>query len=202
MTEQDKPAFSAAMMGAGEVYNREISKQLLQIYFATLSRLSIEQVEGAMASHMRDPQAGQFFPKPADLIRQIAGTQFEQHRAIEDRAALAWACIDHQIRSKGAYGTLTLDDKQALATVKAMGGWRDLCMRTTEQLVWARKEFISMYKSFERTPLEALPENLPGLIALSQHKSEASNQLKSLSEGLAAFGGRGMKRLGGPSNAN
>lgn len=75
MQDQDKAAFRDMMMAAGEVYGREITKPLLQMYFAALAQIGIDQVQGAMMAHMQNPDSGQFFPKPADLIKQMTGTR-------------------------------------------------------------------------------------------------------------------------------
>lgn len=195
MQDQDKAAFRDMMMAAGEVYGREITKPLLQMYFSALAPMSIEQAQSAMMAHMRNPDSGQFFPKPADLLRGVVGTSKQQEAAIEDRAAIAWACIERDIRRIGSYGTLKLDDKQALATVKAMGGWKELCACDAAKLEWKRKEFISMYETYERTPLDALPSSLPGRIELSEHKAAGRGQLQSLAEGVAKYRA-GPKLLG------
>lgn len=197
MLDTDKQEFRSMMMAAGEVYGREITKPLLQMYFAALAPLSIEQAQAAMMAHMQNPDNGQFFPKPADLLRGVTGTSKQQAAAIEDRAAIAWACIERDIRRIGSYGTLKLDDKQALATVKAMGGWREICMCDESKLEWKRKEFIRMYETFERTPLEALPSSLPGLIELSEHKSAGREQLQSMADGVAKYRNSGPMLLGG-----
>lgn len=190
MQEQDKSAFRDMMMAAGEVYGREITKPLLQMYFAALAQAGIDQVQAAMMAHMQNPDSGQFFPKPADLIKQMTGTTKQQDAAIEDKAAIAWACIERDIRRIGSYGTLNLDDKQALATVKAMGGWQSICQTETSKMEWKRKEFIRMYETFERMPLDALPSSLPGLVELSEVKRSGPVALNNLALGLAKWKGR------------
>lgn len=190
MQDQDKSAFRDMMMAAGEVYGREITKPLLQMYFAALAQVGVEQVQAAMMAHMQNPDSGQFFPKPADLIKQMTGTTKQQDAAIEDRAAVAWACIERDIRRIGSYGTLKLDDKQALATVKAMGGWQSICQTEASKMEWKRKEFIRMYEAFERTPLEALPSSLPGRVELSEVKRSGPVALNNLALSLAKWKGR------------
>lgn len=187
MQEQDKAAFRDMMMAAGEVYGREITKPLLQMYFAALSQCGIDQVQGAMMAHMQNPDSGQFFPKPADLIRHISGTNKQQEAAIEDKASIAWACIERDIRRIGSYGTLKMDDKQALAAVKAIGGWQSLCQTESSKMEWKRKEFIRMYETFERTPLEALPASLPGRIEMSEKKAQGPISLDRLAFGVAKW---------------
>lgn len=187
MQDQDKATFRDMMMAAGEVYGREITKPLLQMYFAALAPASMEQVQAAMMAHMQNPDSGQFFPKPADLIKQMTGTTKQQDAAIEDRAAVAWACIERDIRRIGSYGTLKLDDKQALATVKAMGGWQSICQTEISKMEWKRKEFILMYETFERMPLEALPSSLPGRIEMSEVKQAGPVALDKLALGVAKW---------------
>lgn len=187
MQEQDKTAFRDMMMAAGEVYGREITKPLMQMYFAALAPASIEQVQVAMMAHLQNPDSGQFFPKPADLIKQMTGTTKQQEAATEDRAALAWACIERGIRRIGSYGTLKLEDKQAMAAVKAMGGWQSICQTEISKMEWKRKEFIRMYETFERTPLEALPSSLPGRIELSEARSGGPVALDKLALGVAKW---------------
>lgn len=187
MKNEDKRAFFDLMMAAGEVYGREVTQPMAAIYFSALANVSIEQVQEAMMAHMQNPDSGQFFPKPADLIKQMTGTTKQQDAAIEDRAAIAWACIERDIRRIGSYGTLKLDDKQALATIKAMGGWQSICQTEISKMEWKRKEFIRMYETFERTPLEALPSSLPGRIELSEAKAAGPVALDKLALGVAKW---------------
>lgn len=184
MKNEDKRAFFDLMMAAGEVYGREVTQPMAAIYFSALANVSIEQVQEAMMTHMQNPDSGQFFPKPADLIKQMTGTTKQQDAAIEDRASVAWACIERDIRRIGSYGALKLEDKQALATVKAMGGWQSICQTETSKMEWKRKEFIRMYETFERMPLEALPRSLPGRIEMSEVKQAGPVALDKLALGV------------------
>ena len=187
MKNEDKRAFLDLMRAAGEVYGREVTRPMAAIYFSALANVSIEQVQEAMMAHMQNPDSGQFFPKPADLIKQMTGTTKQQDAVIEDRATIAWACIERDIRRIGSYGTLKLDDKQALATIKAMGGWQSICQTETSKMEWKRKEFIRMYEIFERTPLEALPSSLPGRIEISEVKQAGPVALDKLALGVTKW---------------
>lgn len=189
MTDSDKMEFARLLMAAGEMYGKEISKELKRMYFDALRDLSIEQVSAALNAHINNPDAGQYFPKPADLRRNLIGTAKQQAAEIDGRAAIAWADICQKIIRVGSYGKLQLEDKQALATVQAMGGWKQLCSSTTDELVWRQKEFLRMYETFERTPVELLPASLPGRIELSEHKAQGAKRLDHLMLGIA-------KRLG------
>jgi len=189
MNEQDKKKFHELMVGAGEVYGKDITKPLLSLYFNALEDLSIEQVSHAFTSHVKSTgKEGTFFPKPADLIRQIKGSEEDRKASTDDRAMIAWACIEREMSRIGSYQPLNLEDKQALATVKSMGGWSKLCETTYDQLPFRRREFIKMYETFERTPIEKLPASLPGFHELEQHKKESGHALSHLVSGINKIG--------------
>ena len=183
MNDSDKKKFHEIMMAAGEVYNREITKPLLKIYFAALSDLTIRQVNDAVMQHIKSTDtAASFFPKPAEIIKRAFGSDEDGKRRIEDRANMAWSVILGKISSIGSYGNLEIEDKQALAAVKGIGGWQALCMCTYEQLDWKKKEFIRAYDCYERTPVEHLPQGLPGLHDIENHKLEDRKKLAALME--------------------
>ena len=169
MENQDKHEFEKLMVGCGEIYKREITKALLKIYFCVLEKYSIGQVQHAFNQHMINPDQGRFFPKPADLMAHL---ETSRDLDVKDRAEIAWAAIHGAIERVGPYQKLELEDKQALAAVKAIGGWKKLCTCTYDQLIWLKKDFLQTYDTFENAPLETLPKNLPGLVELQKHKLE------------------------------
>jgi len=170
MNNSNLKEFSGLMVGNGEIYNKVISKNLMSIYFNALRIYSIEDIKTAFSKHAIDPKSGQFFPKPADIVRHTNYNQL----TVEAKAEMAWSEILHKVSTVGSYDNLEMDDKQALATVRALGGWKNLCRKTTEHLVWMKKEFISIYQNYENTPIEMLPNELPGRMELEQHKSKSS----------------------------
>ena len=187
MNNDDKKRFAEIMATSGEMFDKKIGKTLMKTYFHMLSGYSIDQVDAAFKSHFLDPDQGMFFPKPANIVKQLSGTTKQQDQAIECRAELSWAVILGEMSRIGSYGTLKLEDRQAMAAVQAVGGWKKLCAQTFDELVWVKKEFVSCYDNYERTPLEALPSNLPGRIELDKHKSKQSGGMKSLADGIEAF---------------
>lgn len=184
-----KERFLALIGQMSNNYRREMQEADVTNFRMMLEKWGIDRFEVAVHAHMFDPDGGQYFPTIANIAKHAEGTAKQQAAIIEDKAAIAWADICEQIRKKGSYGTLKLEDKQALAAVKAMGGWQRLCQSTTDEMVWKRKEFIRLYETFERTPLEALPQSLPGRIELSEHKAQGAQRLDQLMVGIA-------KRLG------
>lgn len=168
-------------------YRREITEADAANFKLMLNRWGVDVLEAAIHAHMFDPDDGKYFPNIANIAKHAEGTAKQNAAAIEDRAAMAWACIERDIRRIGSYGTLKLEDKQALATIKAMGGWQSICQTETSKMEWKRKEFIRMYETFERTPLEALPSSLPGRIELSEAKKSGPVALNNLALGVAKW---------------
>ena len=183
MIDQDKQSFKELMVGVGELYNKEITKPLMRIYFQALANHSLADVERGLSAHTMDAKHGSFFPKPADIVRHLQTGDL----SAENKAVLAWAQVVREMRVNGSYGSLKLDDKQAVAAVKSIGSWQQLCSSTEKELVWKKKEFISLYETYEKTPLELLPSSLPGRVALVEHKKEQSAGMKNLIDGVKKY---------------
>jgi len=180
MQESDKADFKMIMVGIGELYNKEITKPLMRIYFSSLNNYSLHDVEQGINAHTMDAKHGSFFPKPADIVRNLQTNEISQ----EDKAMLAWSQVIREIRRTGSYGTLKLDDKQALAAVKALGSWQQLCNSTETEMTWKKKEFMNIYETYEKTPLDMLPNSMPGRFDLIDHKNEQSESFKRISDGI------------------
>ncbi len=168
MDDSNKKEFAVLFYGTGELYDKAVSTNLLQLYFAALKEYSIEDVTAGVGAHALDPKHGTFFPKPADIVRHLQTGKL----STEEKAELAWAQINHELRKHGPYGSLELDDKQGIAALKSFTTWKEFCAMDTKTMTWAKKEFISMYSTYENTPLEMLPSSLPGLEELHNHKEK------------------------------
>lgn len=176
MIDQDKKKFAEVLTIAAEATGFQMSDSTYKTYWAILNRLSIEDFELAISKHLLDPNDGMFFPKPANIMKQLEGTTKQKEQSLESRAEIAWQTVEGEISRIGSYGALELEDCLALASVRAMGGWKYLCSLTMDKMTWARKEFISSYKNYENTPLEALPNKLPGRIDIENAKKNGSGQ--------------------------
>ena len=123
MNDLDKQEFKTQMIGLGETYGKEISKSLLKIYRQSLECYPIEDIIMGISRHLVCQKHGGFFPKPADIIRNIEVNK----PSCDLKANSAWLQITKTMSSVGAYGSLQLEDKQAIMAVKMLGSWRDLC---------------------------------------------------------------------------
>tara|TARA_R110002073_G_scaffold614_4_gene4907 strand:+ start:2274 stop:2858 length:585 start_codon:yes stop_codon:yes gene_type:complete len=168
-------------------YRKELTEADIANFKLVCDRFGIDSFEHAVHSHMFDADQGQYFPNIASITKHITGTTKQNEQQLEDKADMAWLTITGEIKRVGSYGSLKMEDKQALAAVKSLGGWKFICSKTEAELVWLHKEFIATYKNFENTPVEALPDKLPGRVALENHKAEQSQGLKHITDGIQNY---------------
>lgn len=168
MDNSNKPEFAKVFYAMGEFYDKKVSEELLFMYFDDLIELTIEEVKHGAKAHRQDPKHGAFFPKPADILRHLQTGKLSP----EEQAEVAWAEVMQCLRKNGAYGGLKIENKQAIAAFKAFTTWKEFCAMDAGKLVWAKKEFISMYSTYDKTPLDMLPSSLPGLVELHNHKEK------------------------------
>lgn len=166
MQPQDKDAFAELMILTSEMYERKEkpSVPMLRMYFAALERFSLDDVRAGLNGHIQNPDNGQFFPKPADIIRCIGGSS-------DTKALGAWSKVDKAIRCVGSYQTVIFDDPLIHAVIRDMGGWVMLCSVDEREYPFKCNEFVKRYRGFAITP----PENYPKqLLGIAQSHNEAN----------------------------
>ena len=189
MLKHEEDEFKEIMIGLGEYYGKEITEALTKIYWYDLKLLTIGEFKQAASVHRMNPDNGQFFPKTSDIVKALTGNTKQKEQALDDVAQMQWLVILSEIRKTGSWGNLDIEDQQAMAAVKSLGGWQFVCKQTEAQLVWLHKEFIAAYKNFERTPLEALPNKLAGGFELENHKKnkQPSPEFARIQNGIQQF---------------
>ena len=180
MDNSNKKEFATLFYALGEYYDKKVSTELLAMLFDDLIEFDINAVKFGAKAHRQDPKHGTFFPKAADIIRHLQTGKL----STDEKSELAWAQIIGKVRSTGSYGNLDIDDKQAIAALRSFVSWKELCAMDVSKMTWAKKEFMSMYSTYENTPLEFLPSSLPGLIELQHHKREQSKSMQNILEGI------------------
>ncbi|BAQ84264.1 bacteriophage protein [uncultured Mediterranean phage uvMED] len=91
MIEQDRKRFKEIMVGIGDLYDKEITKSKLSLYFEMLTDLTVEQFESGVKAHCRETgKEGSFFPKPADIIRQVEKGSNKRHGLSHEEILAAW----------------------------------------------------------------------------------------------------------------
>lgn len=142
MIPKDANEFASIMEATMAVYGKDVSKPVIRLYWNALIEYDMEAVRRAFGGWIKNPDSGQFAPKPADIIRMIDGGS-------GDRAMVTWSKIDKAIRMVGHYQSVAFDDPIIHRVVDEMGGWRKLaCLPTNMDLEFAGLEFIKRYRSY------------------------------------------------------
>lgn len=155
MQQHDFRRFSAALTACAELYGRSVSEGAISLWWEALRRFDVEQVERAFRVCIESPEAGQFMPKPADLIRAIEGTS-------TDRSLLAWGEVYEAMSTVGAYRSVQFSDPAIHAAVSDMGGWVKLCRSTLDELPFVQRRFCDAHKVYTQRGAEHAPAYLAG----------------------------------------
>jgi len=164
MQANDILKFTTLIATIGELYGKEVSAELTDIYWKTLSRFEWEDIANAFGTHISNPDSGQFFPKPADIVRFIEGTG-------ETKALQAWTKVEQAIRRAGGYCSLAFDDALIHRVLEDMGGWIKLCSLTSDAMPFYANEFQKRYMGFVLREPECYPPYLVGVIEQENAKN-------------------------------
>ena len=160
--------FGKLMTCTGELYGRAISKPLTKLYWQALLKFDLTAIRQAFDAHVKNTETGQYFPKPADLIRILEGSG-------DDKAMAAWAKVLKAIQSVGAYSSIVFDDVLIHATLEQMGGWIKLCRYNCHDLQFRANEFQKFYSA----ALRQTPEHYPNYFAGITEAANSSNGYKA-----------------------
>jgi hypothetical protein len=128
---------------------------MVELYYNVLCEYPLESVSEALYQHMADPDRGQYWPKPADVVRHISGGKGTQ-------ALAAWDTALQGVREVGAYGTVTFSDRLILAVIDRMGGWPAFCAMEEDDKPFRQREFIERYTAYLTRPPSGVPASLAG----------------------------------------
>ncbi len=142
MLNSDADEFAGIMEATMAVYGKDVSKPVMRIYWSALVEYDMPAVRRAFGAWIKNPDSGQFPPKPADIIRMIDG-------ATGDRAMVVWSKVDKAIRMVGNYQSVAFDDPIIHLVIDEMGGWRKLAsIPSNKDLEFAGIEFVKRYRAY------------------------------------------------------
>lgn len=136
------------MILCGEIYGKTTTEAQFRIFQNCLKDYSPNEICTGFEFHFKDPKHGTFFPKPADIIRQIEKTQPAAIDS-EQRAEMAWIDVMEVLEDHGDESWIT--DEQTKQAVKAMGGFSELMKKSYSELTWEKKSFLSLYVNIGKT---------------------------------------------------
>lgn len=168
MENKDKENFGKLMASLAELYNRKLSTQLISIYWHVLKDYQYADVQNSLNNIIRDPNIGQFMPKPADIVRFIDGDNTTV-------ALAAWTKVMYAIRTVGGWDSVKFDDPKIHAVINDMGGWVEMCRFTTKELNFLAREFESRYLSYKYKANIYSPPKLIGKLEQQYHHGSSAN---------------------------
>jgi hypothetical protein len=137
--------FAKIITALAETYERDLSKELIKLYWNVLNKYTDEQFEIGVTRLLND-RTLQKFPKPAEIIRYIEGRSDTDHLTLEEQAEIAWQQVTKAMSDYGAWQSVVFEDRTIMGIIEnSLGGWRDLCMLEIDKLVWKQKEFVKQY---------------------------------------------------------
>lgn len=132
----NETVFRNFMLTIGELYDREMSALLQNVYWKALEPYTDEQCERAFNTVLVKTK---FFPKPAEIVQEIEGN-------IEDLATNAWLAVQKTVRRVGTYQSVKFDDPVIHSVIESMGGWIELGQIPEKEIKWKQKEFERLYQ--------------------------------------------------------
>jgi len=157
MTDREKPEFMKLLMSTADLHGKELSTDVVELWWNSLKAFDLNQVRQAFSDHIQDPVKGEWMPKPANIIAKLEGSP-------ERSALLAWTEVEEAVSSVGRYETVQFTDPVINATIRALGGWISLCDQNLDE-PWMQKEFERRYLAHSEVGA-GLNEPLPGLLQI------------------------------------
>ena len=171
MNTKQKKEFADSYMATCLAYDKEFNVELAKLYFSDLSEYSIQQVSAAFSKHRKDPDRGRFFPKVADLVYQITGTEKQQGESLDQQAELQWAAIMRAATNGSEPVNISVEARSAL---RAIGGCQKVGYTLEKEIPFLKREFIALFKSISKAPASQLDESLPCYALLVSKKTQVT----------------------------
>lgn len=143
MNPAERENFAEMLTAVHDIYapTRKLDGMVIAIYWSALQAFDLAAVRQAFDRHVKNPDTGQFMPKPADLIRMMSGST-------RDSALVAWAKVDAAVRRVGPHRDVAFDDPIIHRVLNDMGGWMALGNKTEDDWPFVAKEFENRYRGF------------------------------------------------------
>lgn len=172
MTKSDYTAFSGRMGLLMELFGKQLSENMVALYWSALKDLPWVKFEEACL-HIVRTHKWNTFPKPAEFIEYA-----DPPEDIEVRAVVALRNLEQMQGDIGYYETAIFKDPILKAVVDHYGGWTK-CINLTrtmpdrEYSFWA-KEFYKIYVNFDKRGV--VPKTM---IGVGEHERRGLEFLES-----------------------
>jgi len=167
MIVPDYEKFSQLMADVHGFYQRDVSDFALSVWWEAMRPFDFEVVAQSLNRHVMNPDAGQFMPKPADIVRMLQGST-------QDAALSAWAKVDKAVRHVGTWEDVAFDDPLIHRVLHDMGGWIALGQKAEDEWPFVAREFENRYRGFKAR--NERPDYPPVLIGLAGANNRQQGQ--------------------------
>lgn len=159
-------AFADAFAACCITYDQQFSVEKARVYMELLGGYSGDDISQAFRQHMKDPDRGRFFPKPADIIYQISA---QTRSAISpEKISLLWSSVV-KAASRGLAPATT--DEYLIAALQMIGGQKAVGYADPVELNRLQKEFSANYAAIARASANELPRHLGNIDKLIAMKT-------------------------------
>lgn len=145
MQQHEAKPFQALLTQVMALYRQDVTPFLVDVWWQACSPFEFDAIRKAMTAHATDPDRGQWSPKPADIVRLLAGTQ-------ADRSLMAWGKVYDAMRHVGAYGSVAFDDPAIAPAIVDIGGWVAICRSDADELPHLQRRFCASHAAYTRSP--------------------------------------------------
>jgi len=165
----NKVDFAKRILVLGEIYDKQITKTLTDVYYEIFKDYSTETFSRALEKCLRT-RAYSSLPKPAEILEFLEGTP-------QDKALIAWLQVKEAIGKGGYYASIEFADPVIAHCVNWLGGWTWLCCSQIDEMPFIEKRFLDMYRLLAKR--ETLPENvrLVGFIEAQNNQAGYSGDI-------------------------
>ena len=165
MQDSDYEDFAKLWGSAWEACGKTITPMAVQLAFSLLRDYALEDVARAVFQHLRNPDTGQFAPKPADVIRMLQGSS-------EDRSMQAWSKVDRAVRTVGPYRSVAFDDPLIHRVIAEMGGWIAFGGKSENDWPFVANEFRNRYRGYAARGVT--PDYPPYLVGIAEMENRGN----------------------------
>lgn len=135
MQPTDKTAFAALIVRTWRFYDKTPIAETVADWFDLLEGFALDAVATAFKRHLADPKAGQYLPKPVDILRHLPGALCRDGRPDADEA---WGMLLRLVNDESETGVFSDEMRAAWATCQPILNAGDN--------IGARRCFIETYQ--------------------------------------------------------
>jgi len=156
--------FLKQITGLGELFEKQMTDVLLEIYYQALKDLTDAEFQEAVGKIVMSKTFHKM-PLPAEIREAIRGNP-------EDLAIKAFDVFIQGKARTGPYISVIFEDRTIHAVVQSFGGWEAICLIPENEWRFRRKEWIETYKAMKQRLRSDIPEKLIGLIEAENMQNE------------------------------